>query len=134
MSIEEIIMREDMFAPNPLEFPFGETEERLKAVGIAMPGFRTFEDKKPTTTIRWNEDDNLFYADIHEDGWEKVYPLYKHVRDSGYDVIFEDVSIQKSGQVEDSFVGTYSVASERKGFRTMMLAVVDTRGLDFAHY
>jgi hypothetical protein len=132
MSIEEIIMREDMFLPKALDFPFGESEARLRAVGIEMPEFRTFDEDDPTSYLKYSEEDKVFYSDETDLESEKPYGIYRDLKAKGFDVIVHQSALD-SGQI-DGVDGMWSVASERKGFRTAMIGPVDTRGLDFAHF
>jgi hypothetical protein len=132
MSIEEIIMREEMFAPNPLDFPFEETEARLKAVGISMPEFRTFDPVDPVAFLKYSEEDKVFYSDETTLESEKPYDIYKELKEAGFDVEVHQSALD-SGQI-GGIEGMWSVESERKGFHTLMLGPVDTRALDFAHF
>lgn len=132
MSIEEIIMREEMFSPKPLDFPFEESEARLKAVGIEMPEFRTFDEPDPTSFLKYAEDDKVFYSDETNFESEKPYEVYRKLKELGFDVIVHQSALD-SGQIGGRD-GMWSVESERKGFVTAMFGPVDTRALDFAHY
>lgn len=132
MSIEDIIMREEMFSPKPLDFPFGETEARLKAVGIEMPEFRTFDPVDPTSFLKYSEEDRVFYSDETTLESETPYEIYQDLRKKGFDVEVHQSALD-SGQI-GGIEGMWSVASDRSGFRTAMIGPVDTRGLDYAHF
>lgn len=132
MSIEDIIMREEMFSPKPLDFPFGETEARLKAVGIEMPEFRTFDPVDPVARIRYSEENNLFYSNHSDINSEKPYDIYEDLKKKGFDVEVHQSALD-SGQI-GGIEGMWDVESGRKGFRTVMIGPVDTRGLDYAHF
>lgn len=119
MSIEEIIMREEMFAPNLLDFPFGETEERLAAVGISMPEFRTFDPADPVASIKFSVDSRMFYSDDTDLQSEKPYDIYQDLKSKGFDVEVHQSALD-SGQI-GGIDGMWSVESERKGFRTAMI-------------
>jgi hypothetical protein len=125
-------MREEMFSPKPLDFPFEETEARLKAVGIEMPEFRTFDEVDPTSFLKYSEEDKVFYSDETTLESEKPYDIYKELKENGFDVIVHQSALD-SGQIGGR-EGMWSVESERKGFRTTMIGPVDTRALDFAHF
>lgn len=132
MSIEEIIMREDMFAAKELDFPFEETEERLKAVGISMPEFRTFDPVDPVARIRYSEHNNLFYSNHSDIQSLKPYDVYQDLKEKGFDVEIHQSALD-SGQI-GGIDGMWSVESEHKGYRIAMIGPVDTRALDFAHF
>lgn len=134
MSIEEIIMREDMFSPKPLDFPFGETEARLKAVGIEMPEFRTFDPVDPVAFVHFSVDSRMFYSGDSDIKSEYAYDIYQDLRKKGFDVDMHQSALD-SGLIEDSLGGgMWSVKSKREGFHTVMIGPVDHHGLDFAHY
>lgn len=132
MSIEEIVMREEMFSPKPLDFPFEETEARLKAVGIEMPEFRTFDEPDPTSFLKYSEEDKVFYSDESLVESENPYDIYKDLKKKGFDVIVHQSALD-TGQIGGR-EGMWSVKSEREGFVIAMIGPVDTRSLDFAHY
>lgn len=132
MSIEEIIMREEMFSPKPLDFPFEETEVRLKAVGIEMPEFRTFDEPDPTSFLKYSEEDKVFYSDESTLESEQPYDIYHDLKKKGFDVIIHQSALD-TGQI-DGRDGMWFVDSGRKGFHTAMIGPVDTRALDFAHF
>jgi len=132
MSIEEIIMREEMFSPKPLDFPFGESESRLKAVGISMPEFRTFDPVDPVAFLKFSVDSRMFYSDHTVLQSEKPYDIYQDLKEKGFDVEVHQSALD-SGQI-GGIEGMWSVESEHKGFHTVMIGPVDTRALDFAHF
>lgn len=132
MSIEEIIMREDLFLPKALDFPFEESEARLKAVGIEMPEFRTFDEPDPTSYLKYAEEDKVFYSDETNFESEKPYDIYRKLHELGFDVIVHQSALD-SGEIGGSD-GMWTTKSEREGFVTAMIGPVDTRGLDFAHF
>jgi len=132
MSIEEIIMREEMFAAKELDFPFGETEARLKAVGISMPEFRTFDPVDPTSFLKYAEEDKVFYSDESTLESENPYDIYEDLNKKGFDVEVHQSALD-SGQI-GGIEGMWSVESDRKGFHKVMIGPLDNRGLDFAHF
>lgn len=132
MSIEDIIMKEEMFEEKPLDFPFGETEKRLADLGISMPSFRTFEPKDPVATIMWDKESEEFYSDKIAERYADPTDIYDILRGAGFDPDFDD-SVLQSGLIEKDVLG-YSVETKNRNFGRSLFGNIDTRGLDYTHY
>lgn len=135
MSIEEIILREDLFARRALDHNFWDSERLMEEVGIKQPEFRTFEEARPIKVIRWNEDRKVFYVEGWPEEWESIKEAYREVEAGReYDADFDKDSVLKSGQVTDSGFSLRTESSLGKGFTTLLMGPVNSRGLETHEY
>lgn len=135
MSIEEIILREDLFAQRALDHHFGDSERLMKEVGINQPEFRTFDEPDPVKTIFWDEDREVFYVDGFDETWINLIDAHNAVEAGRkFDADIDYDSVSKSGQLDGDEGGIYTVASKRRNFHTWISTPIDTRGLETHEY